>query len=103
MDWNSTSNAVIIEELGSRIKEYRLIKRYTQQELANRAGISVFSMSKIEKGQPVSISMVIPVLRVLRLLDNLEMLLPEIGISPVEVLKLKGKTPQRIKQRKNSE
>ena len=97
------SDAAINEKLGSRIKEYRLIKRYTQQELADCAGISVFSIAKIEKGQPVSISIFIPVLRVLRLLDNLEMLLPEIGVSPIEVLKLKGKAPQRIKQRKISE
>jgi len=103
MDWNGMSDAAINEKLGGRIREYRLIKRYTQQELANRAGISIFSIAKMEKGQPVSISMLIPVLRVLRLLDNLELLLPEIGVSPVEVLKLKGKTPQRIKQRKNSE
>ena len=98
MDWNSMSDAAIIEELGRRIKEYRLIKRYTQQELAERAGISLFSVSKIEKGQPVSISILIPVLRILKLLDNLEMLLPEIGISPIEAMRLKGKAPKRIKK-----
>jgi len=102
MDWVSMSDTVILEELGKRIKEYRLKKRYTQQNLADRAGISAFSISKIEKGQPVSISIIIPVLRVLRLLDNLEMLLPTIGISPVEALKLKGKTPQRIKNPKSN-
>jgi transcriptional regulator with XRE-family HTH domain len=97
MDWNSMSNTAIIEEIGRRIKEYRLKKRYSQRELAEHAGVSVFTIAKIETGQPVSISMLIPVLRVLRLLDNLGMLLPEIGISPIELMKLKGKTPKRIK------
>jgi transcriptional regulator with XRE-family HTH domain len=100
MDWNSLSNAAIIQEIGKRIKEYRLKKRFTQNELADRAGISVFTVAQIEKGHPVSISMLLSVLRVLRLLDNLEMLLPEIGISPIELMKLKGKTPKRIKPAK---
>lgn len=100
MDWNSMSNAAIIEEIGRRIKGYRLKKRYTQQDLAEHAGVSIFTIAKIEKGQPVSIAMIISVLRVLRLIDNLGMLFPEIGISPVEMIKLKGKTPKRIKTSK---
>jgi len=82
-----------------RVKAYRLKKRFSQQELAERAGISVFTVAQIEHGKPVSIAMIIPVLRVLRLLDNLETLLPEIGISPVEILKFKGKQPQRIRSK----
>ncbi|MDR1938721.1 MAG: helix-turn-helix domain-containing protein [Tannerellaceae bacterium] len=95
MDWNSMSNTAIIEEIGRRIKGYRLKKRYTQRDMAKHAGVSLFTIAKIEAGQPVSISMLIPVLRVLRLLDNLEMLFPEIDISPVELMKLKRKTPKR--------
>ena len=99
MDWNILSNAAIVQEIGYRVKAYRLKKRFSQQELAERAGISVFTVAQIEHGKPVSIAMIIPVLRVLRLLDNLETLLPEIGISPVEILKFKGKQPQRIRSK----
>ena len=100
MNWNSLSNAVIVVEIGKRLKEYRLKRRLSQQELAGRAGVSLFTVAKIEAGKPVSISMLLPVMRVLRLLDNLELLLPEIGISPIEMLKLKGKTPRRIRAKK---
>jgi len=100
MDWNSLSDTAIVQELGKRVKEYRLKKRFTQQELADQAGISVFSVAQIERGKAVSINILLPVLRVLRLLENLELLLPEIGLSPVELLKLKGKTPKRIRQKK---
>ena len=100
MDWNSLSNVVIVKEIGKRLREYRLKKRLTQQELADRAGISLFTVTKIEAGKPVSISMLLPVMRVLRLLDNLELLLPEIGISPIEMLKIKGKPPKRIRAKK---
>jgi len=100
MDWNSLSNAAIIREIGKRLKEYRLKKLYTQQELAEQAGISIFSVAQIERGKPVSVSILLPVLRVLRLLDNLELLLPETGLSPVQLLQLKGRTPQRIRPKK---
>jgi transcriptional regulator with XRE-family HTH domain len=96
MDWNSLSNTAITKEIGKRLKEYRLKKRFTQRDIAERAGISIFTVAQIERGKAVSINMLLPVFRVLRLLDNLELFLPEISISPVKLLKLKGKTPKRI-------
>lgn len=103
MDWNSLSNTAIVKEIGKRLKEYRLKKRFTQQELAQQAGISLFSLTQIEKGKPVSISTLLPVLRVLRLLDNIDMLLPETSLSPIEIMKLKGKMPQRIRPQKRKD
>lgn len=100
MDANGLSNAAIVRVIGKRIKAYRLQKKFTQQQLAESAGISVFSVAQIERGKPVSISVLIPVLRVLRLLDNLDLLLPEIGISPIELMRMKGQTPQRIRPKK---
>jgi len=100
MDWTSLSSSVIVKEIGKRLKEYRLKKRLSQQELAEQAGISLFTVTKIESGKPVSINMLLRVMRVLRLLDNLEFLLPEIGPSPIEMLKLQGKKPKRIRNPK---
>ena len=91
---------MITVEIGKRLKTYRLKKRLSQQELANQAGVSLFSVAKIEKGKSVTISVLLPVMRVLRLLDNFELLIPEVGISPIEMLKLKGKAPKRIKHKK---
>ena len=103
MNWNSLSNSAIIEEVGKRLKDYRIRRKLTQQELANQAGISVFSVAQIERGKVVTMSVFLSVLRVLRLLENLELFIPEIGISPIELLKLKGKIPKRIKNSKKSE
>jgi DNA-binding XRE family transcriptional regulator len=103
MDWNSMSNTAIIDEIGLRIKAYRLKMRYTQRELAKLAGVSVFTIAKIETGLPVSISMLIPVLRVFGLLDNLGMLFPEIELSPVVLMKLKRKTPKKIRTSKKTD
>jgi hypothetical protein len=48
----------------------------------------------------VSLGIFLSVLRALRLLDNLEMLLPEIDISPIAMFQSKGKTPRRIRAKK---
>lgn len=97
MDWNSLSNTEIISEMGSRLKDFRLQKKLTQQQLAERAGVSLFTVAQIERGKSVSVSMLIAVMRVLRLLDNLELLLPRQEVSPIELLKLQGRKPQRIR------
>jgi transcriptional regulator with XRE-family HTH domain len=102
MDWTVLSNKVITEEIGKRTRAYRMRKRLTQQQLAERAGVSLFSVAQIENGKSVSLSIFLSILRELRLLDNLEMLLPEIGISPIEMLQLKNKTPQRIRSKKSN-
>lgn len=101
MEWYGLSNTGIIEELGKRFKAYRMQKKLTQQQLAERAGISLFTVAQIERGKSVSSIMLISVLRALRLLDNLEMFLPEIGISPIEILKLNGNKPKRIRPKNN--
>lgn len=100
MDWNSKSNDNVAQEIGKRLKTHRINKRFTQKQLAEKAGISLFTIVQIEKGKPVSISMLIPVLRVLRLLDNMELLIPEPQISPVALLNQKNKHIKRVRSKK---
>jgi transcriptional regulator with XRE-family HTH domain len=100
MNWNSLSNNAVTEEIGKRLKNYRIRGKLTQKELADKAGVSVFSIIQIERGKAVTLPVFLSVLRVLRLLDNMEIFIPEIGISPIELLKLNGKTPKRIKKSK---
>lgn len=95
MDWYSMSDRAIMIELGKRLREYRLRKNITQGELARNAGLSTLSVQNLEKGSPVSLSTLIPVLRMLNILGNLEALLPELPPSPVDLLKLKGKNRKR--------
>lgn len=100
MDWNSKSNDNVAQEIGKRLKTHRINKRFTQKQLAEKAGVSLFTIVQIEKGKPVSISMLIPVLRVLRLLDNMELLIPEPQISPVALLNQKNKHVKRVRSKK---
>jgi transcriptional regulator with XRE-family HTH domain len=100
MDWNSLSNADVVTEIGIRLKKERINKKLTQRQLAGNAGISLFTVSQIEKGNSVSVNMLVAVMRVLRLLPNLELLLPEQQISPVALLKQVRKETQRVRPKK---
>jgi transcriptional regulator with XRE-family HTH domain len=100
MDWYSLSDPAVMNEIGERLKEYRLRKNYSQKELASVAGISVLSVQNLEKGNPVSMTTFILIIRMLRILGNMEALIPELPLSPVELLKLKGKTRERAKKKR---
>jgi transcriptional regulator with XRE-family HTH domain len=100
MDWNSLSNDSVMQEIGKRLKAQRISKKRTQQQLAEKAGVSLFTISQIEKGNSVSMNMLIPVLRVLRLIDNMELLVPEPQISPIALLKQKQQFAKRVRSKK---
>lgn len=100
MDWNSISDVAIIAEIGKRIKGNRLRKNLTQTDLATRAGVNALTIAKVEQGKPMSFLSLIAIMRALRLLGNLELLIPEVQISPIEMLKLKGETRKRASKPK---
>ena len=78
--WNEMSNPAVLMRIGQRIKETRI----TQEELATASGTSPLTVANIEKGKSVSLLLFISVLRSLDLLENLEQLVPEIRVSPIE-------------------
>jgi transcriptional regulator with XRE-family HTH domain len=41
--------------IGPRVKAYRILRGYTQEELANKVGLSVPPLGKIERGQSTPI------------------------------------------------
>jgi transcriptional regulator len=58
------------------------------------------TVANIEKGKSVSLLLFISVLRSLGLLENLEQLVPEIRVSPIELKKLQGKKRYRVRHLK---
>jgi len=91
MDWYGTTNSAILLEIGSRIRATRVNKKFSQKEVAERAGISAFTVSQIETGKNSSTISLIAVMRVLKLLENLEDFIPVPVISPVELLNQQNK------------
>lgn len=90
------SDAGVSQELGARLAAARLTQDLTQAQLAEQAGISKRTLERLEAGAGATqLSIFLRVLRVLGLQDQLEMLVPEPVPSPLQQLKLKGRTRQR--------
>ncbi|MCF0196607.1 MAG: helix-turn-helix domain-containing protein [Bacteroidaceae bacterium] len=95
--WTEMSDPTILIQLGARIKEYRIQLGLKQSELAQLSRVGVNTIYKIEKGKPVSTSLFISILRTLGLLENIEMLVPETRLTPMQLLKLQEKKPKRVR------
>ena len=85
----------VLAELGSRLARTRLQRNLTQAGLGDEAGIGLATVQRLEAGQPARLTSLIRVLRVLGLLDALELLVPEPTPSPIERLKLQGRQRRR--------
>ncbi len=96
---HSLSNTEIIQSLGAQYKSYRLNANLTQKEVAEKAGVSLITLRAFETGKATNITMG-NLLALLRAINNLECIteiLPEIPISPYQLLKLQTKQRKRVK------
>ncbi len=74
----------IIRQLGKRYSVYRKRMGFTQKEVAEKSGLSIFTISSFENGSSTGITLA-SFIRLLRAIDNLEeieKLLPELPESP---------------------
>jgi putative transcriptional regulator len=92
---DNLSDAAVLEELGQRIARYRLNRNMTQGVLATESGVSTPTVQRLENGQSTQASNLIRILRTLKLLENLDALVPEPAISPLQQARMHGKTRQR--------
>ena len=89
------SDEATLKELGSRMAQYRLNQNQTQDALAQEAGVSKRTIHRVEHGRSTQASNLIRILRALRLLENLEALIPEPAVSPIQQVKMHGKKRKR--------
>ena len=92
---NDMSDTAVLEVLGQRIARYRLNRNMTQGALASEAGVSLPTVQRLEGGHSTQATNLIRILRALQLLDNLDSLVPEPAISPLQQARMQGKTRQR--------
>ena len=89
------SDAAVLKELGARIARCRLDMGLSRDTLAQEAGLSRSPVVRMERGESVQLASLVRVLRVLGLLDNLDVVAPEATVSPMQLLKLRGKERKR--------
>ena len=78
---------------------HRLNRNLTQATLAAQAGVSTPTVQRIEQGTSIQAANLLRILRALKLLDNLEALIPEPAISPIQQARLRGRVRQRASTR----
>ncbi len=88
-DLYEKSGVEIIRELGQRYAVYRKRLGITQQEVAKRSGLSVFTISSFENGSSTGITLasLIKLLRSIGFLEEIDKLLPELPESPRTLFK----------------
>ncbi len=100
MNWKRKTDAQALQLLGARIKERRQQKKYTQEDLAQKAGISTTTLQKIEYGQNPTLTSFIQVLRALDEMEQLEQFLPPVQLRPLEMLLSEEKLVYRVRKLK---
>jgi transcriptional regulator with XRE-family HTH domain len=94
---NLLTDAVILREIGARIKHKRVDSGLTQAQLAQQAGIAKRAVERLEGGSSTDSLALIRALRALKMLENLENALPDIPQSPVALLKKHGRKRMRVR------
>ena len=79
------SEAAILAELGERAQRHRVGMNVTQAELAKEAGVSQRTVERFEAGNSVQLDKLVRILRALRLSANLDQLIPEANLSPIQL------------------
>lgn len=86
---------VIMTELGHRAQQQRVGLNLTQKQLAQRAGVSARTIERFEAGAPVQLDKLVRLLRALGLSDNLDQLIPQAAIRPLQMVQSRTTVRQR--------
>ena len=97
----------LMQEVGRRIAFLRRTSRIKQEELAERAGISRYALSRLENGAGgIRLESFLSVLRCLNVLNRMHVVLPEPRLTPIQLAELEKKSeeslPKRIRTRRGS-
>jgi len=94
------SDKALLRDLGQRLRQARLRRNLSQQELAEKAGLNRTTISEYERGASTSTLTLVQVLRALERLEELENFLPDPGPSPLELAQRQGHQRQRASGRR---
>lgn len=92
-----SSDNEVLNEIGERLKKTRIDLLKTQEDIALQTGVSLRTIRNMEAGKDVSFSTIIKVMRALRIIQSLDVAIPEPGIRPSEIIKL-GKQRERVRK-----
>jgi transcriptional regulator with XRE-family HTH domain len=88
-------------ELARRFKAYRISLNLTQLDVANKSGVSLGAVKSFERTGSISLDSLIKLLKALSLLENIDALIPDLGIDAVALYDL-GHQRQRARKKKKA-
>lgn len=97
LDLVSMSDKALTKHIGGFVRHHRMEQHKTQQSLAQAAGISRSTLSLLERGEPVTLTTLIQVLRVLDQLQVLNAFDVKETDSPLALAKLQKAKRQRVR------
>jgi transcriptional regulator with XRE-family HTH domain len=97
LDFSVATSDQIEAALCKRLENIRLSRNTTQIQLAGEAGVSPRTIGRLEKGQGVSVDTFIRVMTALGVQQNLEALLPDPTVRPVERIDIGGSERKRAR------
>ena len=89
----------ICDRIGVKIKTVRLKQNMSQEELANKSGVSISTIKRMEEGEVKTLESLIRILRTLGKLDIFIPLVNEEQLSPNEYYELTNKANKHKRKR----
>lgn len=98
------SDENIIKELCKKIKQIRLSCCFSQKELAEKCGLSIITIKRIESGlmEDLTLGTLLKIMRISGILENIVDVIPDLPESPYLVNSITGKKIQRISSKRKS-
>ena len=94
----TSTTGEILQEIGRRVRAFRLQQNKTHADLAREAGIGRATLVRAEAGQNSSLETLVKILRVLGRLDALNDFLQPPLISPLQLAASHGRTRRRARK-----
>lgn len=94
-NWSSMHDKAIAAHIGAFIKHHRIEQNSTQEVLSKAAGISRSTLSLLEKGETVTLTTLIQVLRVLDQLQVMDVFNVEEVVSPLLLAEMQKEKRKR--------
>lgn len=94
--WYAMSDDRILKQIGEFVKHHRMEQNKTQSMLAKDAGISRSTLSLLERGETVTLTTLIRVLRVLEQLQIINEFTIQARQSPILLAQAEKKKRQRV-------
>lgn len=93
------TNEALLQYVGRQMRQMRINAQMSQQQLAERSGLSRATIVQVESGRGMKMESVVAMLRAMNKLELLNNFETQALINPLLIAQQEGKTPKRIRPR----